>query len=837
MLAQMKRPLPSPTLAALALAGVWGCGFGWIELRQAASQSRDLYRVDTVGSLLESDLEFQTQESRRAFLSALAMAGANYRLSSGDPASAASEQVGGTIERFRQLHAPPVIAQPLARFETSWSAYAQIHDQVVAKILSGDFKGAMAADQERGNETFVAALLNLRALRRALEEHGRVQSSQVARTFTQSIVDLVVFVAATFIVMFKLLRIRKTRALALLLSNQELERAQELARRREAILEMVVTHAPLAQTLEAVAGLPSGRQSGAGAALWSIAGNTLLYQVSAGLPEGLTNGLRSQSFERAEGRLILRGEARREIAELARRAKLTRIIVPLQNVTGDAIGLLLVFVPISAPIGAIPQRLCAQMAQLACLAIENTRLYERLAFQAQHDVLTGLPNRLLFQDRVQQAILRAQRNRKKVAVLWFDLDRFNRINDALGHRIGDELLCEFAQRIRSSLRKSDSAARIGGDEFVVLVADLENASDFQVVVEKLLKQIRISMAVSGHDLKISASAGVSLYPDHGTEPAALMRNADLAMYQAKRAGRDTFRVFNTELSDSLGRRLEIERELKGAIESGEFHLEYQPLIGRQDELTGFEALLRWDNRKLGQVSPGEFIPIAEETGLILPIGEWVTRAACREGARWMNQGLDMPRIAVNASGLQFADGSFPEMVQAALAASAFPPSKLEIEVTETALVGNLDSALAQIACLRELGVRFAIDDFGTGYSSLNQLRTLPVDCVKVDRSFIKDLERSSGDSTTLVRGIIGMAHNLRLRVVAEGVETGGQLAILRSLGCDVSQGFYLHRPLLASAAEELMRAYATKQRPAFAGDAPNVAQYPLSDLVSESSVA
>jgi EAL domain-containing protein (putative c-di-GMP-specific phosphodiesterase class I) len=316
-----------------------------------------------------------------------------------------------------------------------------------------------------------------------------------------------------------------------------------------------------------------------------------------------------------------------------------------------------------------------------------------------------------------------------------------------------------------------------------------------------------------------------------------MRNADLAMYQAKRAGRDTFQVFQKELGDSLGRQLEVERELKGAIETGEFHLVYQPLIGRRDELAGFEALLRWTNPKLGQVSPAEFIPIAEEAGLILRIGEWVTRTACREGARWMKQGIDVPSISVNASGLQFAGGSFPEMVRAALAETGFPPSKLEIEVTETALVGNPESALRQISRLRELGIQFSIDDFGTGYSSLNQLRTLPVDCVKVDRSFIKDLELPSSDSTTLVRGIIGMAHNLRLRVVAEGVETAGQLAILRSLGCDVSQGFFLHRPLPSSAAEELMRAYAANRHPAFSGDVRHGALASLPGLVREPSLA
>ena len=802
------------TLAVLALAGVWGGATGGMELRQAVSQAQDLYRLDTAGSQIESDLEFQTQESRRAFLSTAAVTSPQQQLLSGDQSRQADARVRGSIERLRQLHAPIAIAQSIRDFETSWNAYAAT----------------------RGNETFLAALGSLRTLKQTLEEHARTQSSRVDRTLQRCIISLLSFAGANFIILFALMRMRRTRARALRSSRQELERSEEMARRRVAILEMVVTHAPLAQTLAAIAGLPSWRQPGAGAAFWSVAENTLLYQVSADLPEPVTNALRTQSFERVEGRLNLGIEARREIAELARRANLTHSFVPLQNVTGDALGLLLLFAPNLTPSGEIPEFLPSQMVQLACLAIENTRLYERLAFQAQHDVLTGLPNRLLFQDRVQQALLRAQRNGTKVAVLWFDLDRFKQINDRLGHRIGDELLCEFAQRIRSSLRKSDTAARIGGDEFVVLAADLENTSDFQAVVEKLMQQIRGSMVISGYDLKVSASAGVSLYPDHGLEPAMLMRNADLAMYQAKRAGRDTFRVFQKELSDSLSRRLEIERELRGAIENGEFRLEYQPLIGRHDELTGLEALLRWNSRTLGPVSPAEFIPIAEETGLIPRIGEWVTRTACQEGARWMKQGLEVPCIAVNASGAQLAGGNFPEMVRAALAESGFPPSKLEIEVTETALVGNLESALKQIAGLRQLGIRFAIDDFGTGYSSLNQLRTLTVDSVKVDRSFIKDLELMSGESATLVRGIVGMAHNLGLSVVAEGVETAGQLVILRSLGCDVSQGFFLHRPLAVSAVEAVMKEYASKQRPALFGNARKVAGTPVTGLIPEPSL-
>jgi diguanylate cyclase (GGDEF)-like protein len=849
----MRRWLPFLTLPVLALAAIWGSAIGVIQLRQAVSRSQDLYRLDTVGSQIESDLEFETQESRRAFLFALVATSPNQRLPFVNATHEADHDVRGTILRFQDLRPPESINRSIQDFEISWNAYTRRREDILAGIPAGDLKGAMEANQQPATETFPAVLGNLHALKWALEDHARAQSSRVDQTLKHCIVGLTLFVAATFVIISALLRMARARAVAagaLHSTNLELQHAQEMDQRRVAILEMVGTLAPLGQTLTAIAGLPAWHQRGAGAAVWSAAGNTLLYQTSSGLPEQVTNPLRSQSLERFEGRLNLGADARRRIAKLAIQANLSETIVPLQNATGDAIGLLLIFVPEAAPSGAevlkgtTPLetrgawgRISAQMAQLASLAIENTMLYERLAFQAQHDVLTGLPNRLLFQDRVQQAILRAQRNRRKVAVLWFDLDRFKQINDTLGHRIGDELLCEFGRRLKSSIRESDTAARIGGDEFVVLAADLDGATDFQVVVEKLMKHIRLSMSVSGHDLKISASAGISVYPDHGLEPAVLMRNADLAMYQAKRAGRNTFHVFQKELSDSLGRQSEIEQELRTAVENAEFHLEYQPLIGRHDELSGLEALLRWTNPKLGSVSPAEFIPIAEEAGLILRIGEWVTRAACRDGARWMTEGIPVPSIAVNASGLQFADSKFAEMVRTALSESGFPASKLEIEVTETALVGNLESAMQQIVGLRKLGIKFSIDDFGTGYSSLNQLRTLPVDCVKVDRSFIKDLERSSGDSTTLVRGIIEMAHNLRLDVVAEGVETIGQLAILRSLGCDISQGYYLHRPLTIAAVEALMRAYATKQHPAFSGDARTEPAHVLPDLLPESSLA
>ena len=278
------------------------------------------------------------------------------------------------------------------------------------------------------------------------------------------------------------------------------------------------------------------------------------------------------------------------------------------------------------------------------------------------------------------------------------------------------------------------------------------------------------------------------------------------MYSAKRAGGATFRMFQAALKDSMQRRVLLEHELKTALERHEMRLEYQPLVDRNERMQGVEALLRWNNRTAGPVSPVEFIPIAEETGLIPLIGEWVIRAACRDGARWLRQGYHVPRIAVNVSALQFADGGFPALVERTLRECGFPASRLELEITETALMANLERVIEQIEKLRQLGVRFAIDDFGTGYSSLSHLQNLPVDSVKIDRSFIKDLAPGSTGGVTLVRGIISLAHNLRLQVVAEGVETAHQLSLLRALGCDINQGFFLYRPMPVEALEKLLSA-------------------------------
>jgi diguanylate cyclase (GGDEF)-like protein len=634
-------------------------------------------------------------------------------------------------------------------------------------------------------------MIELRRTMTGIESHG----SEVSEILQRCVLGLGFFSIAMPVTVCALIWANRGRAAAaksLQATNAAFEKALDLDRRKLAILEMVGRHAPLSQSLAAVAELAAAYRPDAGAAVWSTGANTLPCHASADLPGELAEALRSYSF----------GVPLADVAAV-QEADLEHVSVPLTNSAGEPVGLLAIFFPRMTPGPPLP--ISSQMAQLASLAIENTFLYERLAFQAQHDILTGLPNRLLFQDRIQQAILLAQRNRRKLAVLWIDVDRFKQINDTLGHRVGDDLLCEVARRLKFSLRESDTTARIGGDEFVVLLAGIENGADATIVAEKMMQPLRVPVKLAGHELRISVSMGVGVFPEHGIESATLMRHADLAMYQAKRAGRDAIRSFLPQFGASQDRRLHLEQELKTAIEAGEFHLEYQPLITKRGQLSAFEALLRWTSPALGKVSPAEFVPIAEEAGEILRIGEWVLRTACRQGAIWIESGIAIPSISVNASAIQFADKSFTGMVRSALEESGFPPSKLEIEVTETALVNNIECALDHITGLRKLGIKFAIDDFGTGYSSLSQLRILPVDYVKVDRSFIKDLQDSPTDTTTLVRGIINLAHDLDLRVVAEGVESERQLSLLRSMGCDINQGFFLHRPMGPAAAEELMR--------------------------------
>jgi diguanylate cyclase (GGDEF)-like protein len=796
----MKQPLRKIFVTAIVLGAVLGSALGTRGLNQAVTRARDLYRVDTAGSQMESDLEYETQESRRAFLYALAVTDPNDQLPYVAAARQASQRVDNAANRLRMLRAPE-ITRNVEDFERAWTKYDEARDDIMSLILVGDVAAALGVESARGQPAFASALASLHALKTALALRAQADSVQVNATLWRSIGGLAAFVISTLVILGLLLKTNRSRRQALEslhAAHQALAEAREIESQRASILQMVSTRSALVGTLEKVAALASRSHAGAGAAVWT--GNTeqLRLQVAVNLPTELASAL-----------ALSPQPAAKLAAAFEYQASPPK---KLLEASGEQIGTVQMFAP--AGCAVTWQAMLDQIAQLASVAIANSLLYERLAFQAQHDTLTGLPNRLLFQDRVQQAMRLAVRHHKRAAVIWIDLDKYKQINDTLGHKVGDEVLCELARRLETCLRHSDTVARVGGDEFTVLANDLAGAEDAESVAGKILGEFARPFQLGSHQALLSASLGISIFPEHGEDPLTLLRNADLAMYSAKRAGGGAFRMFRAALSDTLQRRVLLERHLKAALEHNELTLEYQPLLDRKGRLEGVEALLRWNNPELGCVSPAEFIPIAEEAGLIQAIGEWVARTACGDGVRWLEQGYNVPHVAVNVSALQFTDGKFPTLMERILQECGLPASRLELEITETALMNNLEQVISQIEPLRQLGVRFAIDDFGTGYSSLSHLRNLPVDYVKIDRSFIKDLQSDGEGSTTLVRGIIGLAHNMRLQVVAEGVETAQQLALLKMLGCDINQGFFLHRPMPIGALEELLKAWRPRTDPA-----------------------
>jgi diguanylate cyclase (GGDEF)-like protein len=800
-------------VGAMVLGAILGSLLGTRGLNQALISTRDLYRVDTAGSQMESDLEYETQESRRAFVYALAVTDPNDQLPYVAAARGASRRVGETLNRLRMLGVPEISAD-VETFERTWNKYDQARDQIMARILEGNSAAAMRVEFERGQPAFARALESLHALKAGLEVRGRADSVRVNSTLWRSIGGLAAFVLSTLLILGLLIKANRSRRQALEslhATNAALDAAREMERERASILELVSTRAALSRTLEKIVALASRCHLEAGAAVWTGNAGEAHFHVAANLPQGLSEALKLHPPPSSgpDGWEEFRGYSGKLAAAFGFEASPAK---ELREASGERIGMLQMFAPAGRAVDW--QATLDQMAQLAAVAIENSLLYERLAFQAQHDTLTGLPNRLLFQDRVQQASRVALRHGKKAAVIWLDLDKYKQINDTLGHRVGDEVLCEVARRLQRCLRQSDSVARVGGDEFTVLAPELAQPEDAERVAATILSAFTPPFQLASHQTNLTASLGISMFPEHGEDPITLLRNADLAMYSAKRAGGGTFRMFRSALSDSMQRQVLLEQELKTALEHNELRLEYQPLLDRNGRLDGVEALLRWNNPEAGQVSPMEFIPIAEETGLISSIGEWVTQTACRNAARWLQLGYDVPLIAVNVSALQFTDGKFTALVERILRECGLPPSRLELEITETALMDNLEGVVEQIELLRRLGVRFAIDDFGTGYSSLSHLQNLPVDIVKIDRSFIKDLQPGAVGCTTLVRGIIALAHNLGLQVVAEGVETAEQLALLNTLGCDLNQGFFLHRPMSVEALEELLRAKRPRTEPA-----------------------
>jgi diguanylate cyclase (GGDEF)-like protein/PAS domain S-box-containing protein len=421
----------------------------------------------------------------------------------------------------------------------------------------------------------------------------------------------------------------------------------------------------------------------------------------------------------------------------------------------------------------------------------------RMSYLARHDSLTDLPNRILLNDRLAQAISLAHRHRYKLALLFLDVDRLKHINDSLGHAIGDRLLQSVAQRLLACVRSSDTVSRQGGDEFVILLSELTHERDAAVGADKILQALRAPHRIDRHDLHVTASIGIATYPDDGTEAERLLKNADSAMYHAKDNGRDHYQFFKPDMNERAIERQSLESGLRHAIDRQQLVLHYQPKINLETgAIIGVEALIRWNHSPYGLVPPVQFIPIAEECGLIVPIGRWVLREACRQARAWQDAGLPPTGIAINISAVELRAKDFVAGVRAILAETGLQPHYLELELTETFLMQDSDSTAAVLEALKDMGVQLALDDFGTGYSSLSYLRRFPIDSLKIDQSFVCDLT-TDADDASIVTAMIGMGKSLQMRVVAEGVQTSEQLAFLQRHGCPEGQGYYFSRPVAA----------------------------------------
>ena len=434
----------------------------------------------------------------------------------------------------------------------------------------------------------------------------------------------------------------------------------------------------------------------------------------------------------------------------------------------------------------------------------------QLRHLATHDVLTGLPNRVLLDDRISQAVTHAHRDQTSFAVLLCDLDRFKLVNDSLGHSAGDHLLQQVARRLTEVIRDVDTVARLGGDEFVIVLSPGTSRQDAAAVAQRIIEAMQPVVEIAGITIHTSPSIGIAFYPDDGVTVEALVAHADAAMFAAKHRGRNNVQCYAAGMEAGTHDKVRLESEMHSALARGEFELYYQPKV---DTMSGYfysaEALIRWRHPERGLVSPAAFIPLAEECGLIGPIGEWVLREACRQGRAWQLAGLPSLRIAVNVAAAQFRSGNLVETIRSALADAQFEPRLLEVELTESAVMSDPEESIKTLERLSEMGVLVSVDDFGTGYSSMSYLRRFPIDHLKIDRSFLSEITARSDDAS-IVGAIVSLAHNLRLKVIAEGVETTAQLDLLKTLGCDQYQGYQFSPPVPVADFERLMRSVYAK---------------------------
>jgi diguanylate cyclase (GGDEF)-like protein len=784
-------------LLLLGLTAAAGVGAAGLSLYQALTAARVLVSLGTVGTTALSGIQYEAQERRRTVLQVLAAENSAGRRAAIEEARREDARVATHSQELLDLNSSAANRAKVAALRNDWTSFMDLRERVISLVLEGKFAEARDLETGPSSAAFDRFTASLQNLQQSLAAFSAQEEETVRSGLKRALTELGAL--ATTTILFVATLIWSQRKQRKLIRIQRL--ADQLEQERGRILEMAGRYEPLLAILQVLVSVTQKQLPGSVACVSVIQDGRLRDVVAPGLPKAFLDVAYPRGAVMNHADLALRRD------EALAHGLSHHWLQEILSSTGSQIGCVDVYLDKPGAPGETQTTLLEGVAKLAGIVIQHREMYEQLAFQATCDPLTGLPNRRVFQDRLEQALLRAHRDDAKVAVLLIDLDRFKQVNDLLGHHIGDTLLREVAHRVSGCLRMSDTLSRIGGDEFTVLLNPVDSVDGAEKALRRITGALQAPLTILEHKITVSASIGLSVYPDHGDDPATLIRNADLAMYDAKGRGKNGWQTYVPELGATLLRRMSIEKALESALENREMELHYQLQTDFGRHLTGVEALVRWHNPELGQVLPLTFVPVAEESGLIIPIGAWVLEQACCQAAAWLKADIPIGRVAVNVSARQLGQSGFVKEVRSALELSGLSPEYLELELTESTLMYSFADCMHRLRDLRDLGVSVAIDDFGTGYSSLSYLQKLPVSRVKIDQSFIAGITDRSQETLPLIRAIVDLAHGLGLTVIAEGVETERQFDALAAVGCNQVQGYFIHRPQPSSQTELAFRQY------------------------------